>query len=127
MREKAPEMDLGEPAKVAEKLERDLLREGLGYLRSRPDVLWVGRFNSGRVAGIQLHEADTPDTGGYLRWPGSQYPRPFWIEWKTKTGRATPGQIRQLTKHRRDGCLVGIARSVEDAAKILSGVEIEIK
>lgn len=41
------------------------------------------------------------------------------IEWKTKTGRATPKQLYFIERVKHDGGYAGIARSVEDALAII--------
>lgn len=110
-----------------ERAESEVQREVMAFLRRHPEVAWVDRFNSGRVQGVQLHGKDTPDVGGYLRARGNGYPRPFWIECKAAVGRLTGGQVKFLHQARVDGCLAGVARSAEDARKILAGIEGELR
>lgn len=45
----------------------------------------------------------------------------FYIEVKSETGRVRPDQINFLETMRKNGALAGIARSVEDAMKIING------
>ena len=45
----------------------------------------------------------------------------FYIEVKSETGRVRPDQIKFLETMRKNGALAGIARSVEDAMKIING------
>ena len=45
----------------------------------------------------------------------------FYIEVKSETGRVRPDQIYFLETMRKNGALAGVARSVEDAMKIING------
>jgi len=47
--------------------------------------------------------------------------RAFYIECKNETGRVKPHQVRFIEAMRKAGALTGVARSVEEAIKIVEG------
>jgi len=58
------------------------------------------------------------DIFGYRRKDG----KAFFIEIKTTTGRATKKQEEFIKKMKQNGALAGIARSVEEARRIVNGL-----
>lgn len=58
------------------------------------------------------------DIFGYRRKDG----KAFFIEVKTETGRATERQEKFIKKMIQNGALAGIARSVEEARRIVNGL-----
>ena len=59
-----------------------------------------------------------PDLFGYRRSDG----RIIFIEVKTAKGRLRSEQAKFLQQVKADGCLAGVARSVEDARRIIAGL-----
>lgn len=59
-----------------------------------------------------------PDTFGFIKGPP---PRPVFIEVKKPGENPTPQQVAFLRVVHADGCLAGVARSIEDAEKIMRG------
>lgn len=49
---------------------------------------------------------------------------PVFIEVKSGRGRVRPAQLAFITAMQQTGCLAGIARSVEDAKRIISGEKL---
>lgn len=47
--------------------------------------------------------------------------RPYFLEIKTATGRATPEQLAFISAMQKRGAVAGVARSVQDARLILAG------
>ena len=82
----------------------------------------IFRSNVGHVQTIDGRWFDTGLPKGHADLYGF---RPdgqvFYIEVKSETGRARPDQINFLETMRKNGALAGIARSVEDAMKIING------
>lgn len=82
----------------------------------------IFRSNVGRVQTIDGRWFDTGLPKGHADLYGF---RPdgqvFYIEVKSETGRVRPDQINFLETMRKNGALAGIARSVEDAMKIING------
>ena len=60
-----------------------------------------------------------PDLFGYRKSDG----RIIFIEVKSKTGRIRPEQARFIQQVKADGCLAGVARNVEDARRIVEGLQ----
>lgn len=81
----------------------------------------IFRSNVGKVQTIDGRWFDTGLPKGHADLYGF---RPdgqvFYIEVKSETGRARPDQINFLETMRKNGALAGIARSVEDAMKIIN-------
>lgn len=59
-----------------------------------------------------------PDLFGYRKSDG----KIIFIEVKTAKGRLRPEQEKFLQIVKEDGCIAGVARSVEDARRIIAGV-----
>lgn len=82
----------------------------------------IFRSNVGKVQTIDGRWFDTGLPKGHADLYGF---RPdgqvFYIEVKSETGRVRPDQINFLETMRKNGALAGIARSVEDAMKIING------
>jgi hypothetical protein len=112
----------------AEPLERELRKTIVAYLRTRPDIVFAGSFNSGQAV-------ETSSTGNerYIRMntvPGfpdihglMQGGRALYIEVKRPTTRKrlTREQTEFLERARSAGAIAGVAISVEDAAKLIEG------
>lgn len=84
--------------------------------------LW--RTNAGRVVTkdnrvIQLLPKGFPDTVGYRKSDGKM----IFIEVKTEKGRLRPEQIKFQSFIETQPVLYGVARSVEDAIRIIEGDE----
>ena len=81
----------------------------------------IFRSNVGKVQMIDGRWFDTGLPKGHADLygfrPDSQV---FYIEVKSETGRVRPDQINFLETMRKNGALAGIARSVEDAMKIIN-------
>ncbi len=61
-----------------------------------------------------------PDLFGFIGSP-SLVPVPVFIEVKSAVGRVSPKQQKFIDAARAAGCLAGVARSVEDALRIVRG------
>lgn len=59
-----------------------------------------------------------PDLFGYRKSDG----KIIFIEVKTTKGRLRPEQEKFLQTVKEDGCIAGVARSVDDARRIIAGV-----
>ena len=59
-----------------------------------------------------------PDLFGYRKSDG----KIIFIEVKTAKGRLRPEQEKFLQTVQKDGCIAGVARSVEDARRIIQGL-----
>lgn len=81
----------------------------------------VFRANVGKVVTPDVRYFDTglpvgfSDLFGFRKSDG----RAFFIECKTKSGRASPAQKNFIEQMQKNGAIAGIARSVEDALKII--------
>lgn len=59
-----------------------------------------------------------PDLFGYRKSDG----KIIFIEVKTAKGRLRPEQEKFLQTVKEDGCIAGVARSVDDARRLIAGV-----
>ena len=99
--------------------EAEILKSVLKFLRVHPDVAWVCRINSGVFAENDRFISANSQKGmsdiiGMLSGG-----RLFAIECKSKTGKILQHQDDFLCLIASGGGLSGIARSIDDAAKIL--------
>ena len=121
---RAPAKPLNEPQKPTEPLEKEIQREIVQALKQNPEVVFVGRFNSGTSVNTDEYGntrytkfntvAGFTDLHGMLRGG-----RAFYIEVKRKNTRATQEQAEFIGKVQAAGGLAGVARSVYDAECIL--------
>lgn len=106
-------------------LEAEILKSILHYLRDHPAVRWVARFNSSMMA--------IDDNHGQTRYVRSSSQRGlsdilgmlkggkmFAIEAKRAGQKPMPHQQQFLDLIKDGGGLAGVARSIEDADKIIS-------
>ena len=113
------------------KSETELQKEGLDYCKSDPRVLFIGRAQSGkvRVRGgfMNLFDEGTPDLMGVHADGGA-----ICIEYKTeeafrsKNFGLSDAQHKKLTKVKNAGGYCGVACSIKDVDKILSGKHVGV-
>ena len=85
---------------------------------------YQGQFNTMRDGTPYIHHLRRisvavegyPDLSGFRRSDG----KAVFIEVKTKTGRVSKNQAKFIEMAKKAGCLAGVARSVEDAIKIIT-------
>ena len=110
---RAPRKASGEPT------EAQILKAIMQYLRRHPKVATVARYNSGTFReGNRFIRANTQrgqsDIQGMLKGG-----RVFCLEAKSRTGRATPEQLKYLQTIRSAGGIGAVVRSVDDVIRIL--------
>lgn len=110
-----------------EPLERDVVKAVIAYIQSRPDCVFVGRFNRGTSVetdsyGRQRFQAFNtvkgfPDVHGLLRDPC----RAIYLECKRPStrGRLTPEQRDFLFLARQANAIAGVVTCIEDAVKLI--------
>jgi len=130
LRQKA--LDLGDDYPPSAQSEADIQRAILAALRRHPAVAWVDRRNSGALVDrrgyrVQLCAEGTTDLEGMTRreprhgTPG----RFFGIEIKAPGAPVRNAQRARIAEIRGLGHLAGVARSVDDALRILGGEEVD--
>lgn len=126
-------MSLSEGGKNGAQITAEILLEfsngNTRLWRMNAGMGWVGRLVSNVRGTVTLANArafhampeDWPDIGGYTR-PDPYLPAiPVYIEVKGAGDRLRPGQASFIDLLRSMGCRAGVARSVEDARKIIAG------
>ena len=102
-----------------------LSEAGATVFRQNVGLAWVGKFtrigpDSVRIDGARpLHAGLCKGSSDIIGWTTDG--RFLAIEVKTKNGRAFKDQIQFIESVRRSGGAAGVARSVEDALRILEG------
>jgi len=95
--------------------------------RTNAGMGWAGRLISNVRGTVTLATARPlhgmpegwPDLTGFTQVAAGTVP--VFIEVKDATGRVSPEQTRFIEFLRSKGCRAGVARSVEDARKIIAG------
>lgn len=106
-------------------LERTIQKDIMKALKAHPNVAWVGRFNSGsfmleddtgkkRVVRANTQKGMS-DILGMLK--GGRF---FAIEVKSESGTVYGHQKAYLDLIKADGGIAGVARSVDDAIKLIT-------
>lgn len=81
----------------------------------------VFRINSGKVRMADGRWFDTGVPKGFSDLIACKDGKIYFLEIKTETGKASPEQLNFLAvMHDKYGCVTGIARSVEDAVRIVT-------
>lgn len=102
-----------------------LSEAGATVFRQNVGQAWAGKVtrivpDSVRIDGARpLHAGLCVGSSDIIGWTADG--RFLAIEVKTKNGRASKEQVQFIESVRRSGGVAGVARSVEDAIKILEG------
>ena len=111
------ETELQRRIQVACSHEAALFRIPAGrYHQGRFNTTAEGRPYLSHLRTIHVATEGYPDLSGFRRSDG----KAVFIEVKTKTGRVSKNQAKFIEMAKQAGCLAGIARSVEDAIRIIT-------
>ena len=100
-------------------IEQDIQREILGWLSSQGIFHWRVSLGGVKHGGVRKKNpmAGHPDIAGIIPNSGGRY---FAIEVKKPKEKAEEHQVGWLKRLHDSGCLVFVARSLEDVQRMLS-------